>query len=1167
MRKFYIRNISDTTILFFCFFFIYGIFINSSNQNAYTLQHAGIEALVERGTLYVDGSATPQLKRIGDVFNHDGHLYAAKQPGQFFIGAIIYSILHFLGVTYKNNFLLTSSLVTWFTSGLMTSLVVVMIYRLSVFLTKGKKIGFLISIFYGLGTMAFPYSGVTHHDVYGTFFIFASFYFLMVNHHANPSPKILYPVLAGAAAGFSIFLSILPLFIVFVEILYLLSFKRWKQIVLFFVACVISFSPLLIYNYYAFGNPLLPANIAGNFNDTYPAFSFGNIVKKIGFYLFSPNTSILVFSPITVFSFLGILVFPKQYMREKLFLLLQFLFLFSYLVMMTTVGHCQYGPRYLIPTLPFLSLGLSGYWMGSNTNFISKILRFKYLVTIIVITGTASIAISTVGALQGTMYCSLNIWAFKYYLGKIITGSFPEFPLLKISTFLLFVVFFVSLVKYKKNLREYLYPKYVEAKGKLFQINRLWLINNFYLIVIIFLAIILRVVLLNEIPNGFYSDEASIGYNAYSILKTGKDEHGMLLPLYFKAFGEYKNPVYIYSAIPFIKIFGLNEFAVRWTSALFGTLTVIFTYFLAKELFHKRVGLWAALFLAISPWHLQFSRVAFEAISLPCLFTIGCYFLLKGMGKGKYLFYSSILLAVTFYTYAPAKVFVPLFLTGFFALNYRSLIKFKRELFLSLALAFLILVPLLIFTVHGQGQSRFNIVSIFTKHSLNLTRDNILNDKYWSTSLFKSLSDHKFFLIMYSFLRNYFLHISQNFFFFKGDSNTRHCIGGMGQLYQFEGILLVIGIIFLVLRKRKKHLILLWWILIFPVPSSFTYESVPHAVRSICGLPVFQIIAALGLVSSFNYIKYVRINKSGYKTGIKYLTTSVSILFLAFAVYNIRYYFVRYYKEYPKKSFGAWSYGRKEIIQTAENLKDIDTYSFMGMGRQDIFVLFYTKYDPEKWQKTKYFDRYRFDCIDKIANKRQALIVEAGKYPQHQTLQTIFFPDGRAGYEIKEYKEKKVDILNLSDIKPEVIGGLKGSYFNGRDFNSLVVSRIDKMIDFNWQRGSPCPGVNIDNFSIRWDGFIKIDEGGEYKFYTVSDDGIRLTIDGYTIIDNWVPHRLTEDRVVICLDKGWHKIKIEYNDTGYDAIITLLWSSPFMKKEVVPSSHLSFYDPQNINQK
>ena len=173
----------------------------------------------------------------------------------------------------------------------------------------------------------------------------------------------------------------------------------------------------------------------------------------------------------------------------------------------------------------------------------------------------------------------------------------------------------------------------------------------------------------------------------------------------------------------------------------------------------------------------------------------------------------------------------------------------------------------------------------------------------------------------------------------------------MGQLYQFEGILLVIGIIFLVLRKRKKHLILLWWFLIFPVPSSLTYESVPHAVRSICGLPVFQIIAALSLVSSFNYLKYSGINKPEYKTGIKYLASFVFIFFLSFAIHNIRYYFVRYYKEYPKKSFGAWSYGRKEIIQTAENLKGIDTYSFMGDGETGIYLSYFIRNMTRKMAK------------------------------------------------------------------------------------------------------------------------------------------------------------------------------------------------------------------------
>ncbi len=72
-------------------------------------------------------------------------------------------------------------------------------------------------------------------------------------------------------------------------------------------------------------------------------------------------------------------------------------------------------------------------------------------------------------------------------------------------------------------------------------------------------------------------------------------------------------------------------------------------------------------------------------------------------------------------------------------------------------------------------------------------------------------------------------------------------------------------------------------------------------------------------------------------------------------------------------------------------------------------------------------------------------------------------------------------------------------------------------------------------------------------------------IDGYTIIDNWTSHRSTEDSAVISLDKGWHKIAIEYNDIGFDATVKLLWSSPLIEKQVIASDHLSFYDPNNFN--
>src|SRR5258706_1583069 len=93
------------------------------------------------------------------------------------------------------------------------------------------------------------------------------------------------------------------------------------------------------------------------------------------------------------------------------------------------------------------------------------------------------------------------------------------------------------------------------------------------LTIIFLLALFLRFYKLTEIPNGFNQDESSIGYNAYSILRTGKDEYGKSFPVYFKSFGDQKLPVYIYLTAATESIFGLNEFAVRFPSAALGTLT------------------------------------------------------------------------------------------------------------------------------------------------------------------------------------------------------------------------------------------------------------------------------------------------------------------------------------------------------------------------------------------------------------------------------------------------------------------------------------------------------------------------------------------------------------------------------------------------------------------
>src|SRR3989338_673758 len=109
--------------------------------------------------------------------------------------------------------------------------------------------------------------------------------------------------------------------------------------------------------------------------------------------------------------------------------------------------------------------------------------------------------------------------------------------------------------------------------------------NNLSLIFIIILATILRFYQIGQIPPSLDWDETAHGYNAYSILKTGRDEYGYKFPFSFRSFDDYKPPIYTYLVVPSVAIFGLNDFAVRFPSAALGTLAVIFTYLMVKELF------------------------------------------------------------------------------------------------------------------------------------------------------------------------------------------------------------------------------------------------------------------------------------------------------------------------------------------------------------------------------------------------------------------------------------------------------------------------------------------------------------------------------------------------------------------------------------------------------
>ncbi|WP_198649079.1 glycosyltransferase family 39 protein [Cyanothece sp. BG0011] len=292
---------------------------------------------------------------------------------------------------------------------------------------------------------------------------------------------------------------------------------------------------------------------------------------------------------------------------------------------------------------------------------------------------------------------------------------------------------------------------------------------GFYLVVILILAFLLRVLFLGSIPNGFFPDEASNAYDAYSILHTLKDQYGEFLPWYFKSANDYREGLYMYLMVPFIKLLGLNPFAARITSAIIGTLTVFIVYHLAKEIFNQRIGLLSALFLAILPWHIHFSRITFRAILLPCLFCLSLLFFFKSLKHPKWLIVSSILFSISIYTYHSARVFIPLFLLGLTIIYREYLWKHKYYTFWAFIAFSVLFIPQLIYQLSPEGMARANTVGI-------------------QTNLSKIISD-------------YLSYFSLDFLFFDGDPSPRHKINNTAGLYSFQIPLLFLGLFFLYKEK------------------------------------------------------------------------------------------------------------------------------------------------------------------------------------------------------------------------------------------------------------------------------------------------------------------------------------------------------------------------------
>jgi 4-amino-4-deoxy-L-arabinose transferase-like glycosyltransferase len=489
---------------------------------------------------------------------------------------------------------------------------------------------------------------------------------------------------------------------------------------------------------------------------------------------------------------------------------------------------------------------------------------------------------------------------------------------------------------------------------------RKWLVvNSRWLIIFIILsASVLRLYNLGINPPHLTADEASLGYNAYSILKTGRDEYGTILPIIFKSFGDFKPGLYVYATVPFVAVLGLNEFAVRLPSALAGIIAVWLLYeiiingqwsMIKKNkltINNQLLAITASFMLAISPWHIHFSRGAWEANLSLTLTLAGIYFFLRALTNSRQLIVSAIFFALTFIAYQGAKLsttIVLLILVVTFWREVKKLMLARTVLASSMVVGLLIIFPVILSILQGQT-GRLQVFSIFSYSRPEEQVNDFLaqgNEKFGNVTYY--LYHSETFNYTRAIAGRWFNHFSGRFLFFEGDyRNPRHSVPNHGMMLLVDLILLPLGVIYLLKKKGKFSRFVLLWLVLAPLPSILSRDDV-HAVRALNMVIPISLTAAFGLSELLKFAG-----------GImnKLMSYSAYGLILISYLLSLFYFLDSYFIHQPMHNARFWSYGYKQMVEiitpVQNNYERVKVQQ--SFAQPYIFFLFYQKYDPAKYQ-------------------------------------------------------------------------------------------------------------------------------------------------------------------------------------------------------------------------
>jgi len=466
------------------------------------------------------------------------------------------------------------------------------------------------------------------------------------------------------------------------------------------------------------------------------------------------------------------------------------------------------------------------------------------------------------------------------------------------------------------------------------------------LLILVVIGFFTRVYKLSSIPGEMHRDEIAIGYNAYSVLTTGKDEHGAgPFPLIFESYGDYKLPGLIYSSIPAISIFGLNELAVRLPTAILGTLIIPLSYFFLKELSKdKTKSLVAAGLITFSVWGTFLSRTGYEPIAGLTVQLAALLFLLLSRKKPLYSLVSLLLFFISFFFYNLPLLISPFIIVLILIIYRKDFFKSKSKVGSFLFMGFFASIFITTMVIQSNVTSGKAGTTIFSTSEI---QEEINSQRLYLTqsgfpSIFARIIAGNEQNLILKFSKNYVAAFDPKYLFFTGGSNDWHNLSGigLGNLSPVILVFLVVGLYYLAKEKSKLSYFLFGYLLISPVPDALTIDA-PVTNRLLDLHFVILIIASIGVVQLFRYRKRV----------IVILTAAYFGYYLLFIS---RYYFL-----YNQTLKPLWLEGTKEMAKELRvKEKDYDEIYINSSGNGKIidiptlysYILFFSAYDPAGFQ-------------------------------------------------------------------------------------------------------------------------------------------------------------------------------------------------------------------------